>query len=60
MGQLAAVGGFRVKSEQTLVPSQSVIGEKSLATTLQWTSGNGGRLPVSKRRDRCSQSKCDW
>ena len=33
------------KREQTHVPSQSVIGEKSLATELQWTIGE--RLAAS-------------
>ena len=45
--RLAASG---VESEQTLVPSQSAIGEKNLATELQWTIGNGWRLPVSKAK----------
>ena len=58
--RLAASG---VKSEETRVPSQSVIGEKYLATDAATRRiGNGlAELPrVKIEEDSGSQSKCDW
>jgi len=49
-----------VESEETIAPSQSVTGEKYLATGLQWTIGIGWRFSVPRRRDSWSQSNCDW
>ena len=40
--RLAASG---VTREEILVPSQSVTGEKYLATEVQWSVGCGWRLP---------------
>ncbi len=59
MGTLATVGGFRVKSEETLVPSQSAIGEKSLATHAamdNWQAVGGFRLVKSEQTLVPSQS----
>ena len=51
-----------VKSEVTLVPSQSAIGEINLATELQGTIGNDSlAVPASKSEATLvAQSKCDW